>query len=97
MKYFILAFMVAFGISTADTWVNGYFKEDGTYVPGHWRSDPDGDPSNNWTTKGNSNPYTGKPGTKSVPSYNCSYKWIDGYTDSNGIWHPGKMRYVCAD
>jgi hypothetical protein len=44
-------------------WVNGYYRQDGTYVPSHYRSAPDGDPSNNWSNYPNVNPYTGKPGT----------------------------------
>lgn len=47
-----------------DVYVRGYYRSDGTYVPPHFRSPPDGDPSNNWTAEGNLNPYTGEPGTK---------------------------------
>ncbi len=47
-----------------DVWVEAYKKEDGTHVPGHWRSKADGDKSNNWSEKGNVNPHTGKPGDK---------------------------------
>jgi hypothetical protein len=48
-----------------DVWVNDYYRSDGTYVPGHYRSAPDGAPSNNWSTRGNVNPYTGVPGSQS--------------------------------
>ena len=50
--------------------VRGYTRKDGTYVAPHYRSNPDGISSNNWSTKGNFNPYTGEEGTKSYPSYN---------------------------
>lgn len=50
-----------------DVWVNGYYRSDGTYVPGHYRTAPDGDASNNYSTHGNENPYTGEPGTRSLP------------------------------
>ena len=61
----VVAFLLTgFSICFADVWVDGYYRSDGTYVKGHWRSDPDGDPSNNWSTKGNENPYTGKKGYK---------------------------------
>ncbi len=43
--------------------VHGYTKKNGTYVPPHERSKADGNFSNNWSTKGNVNPVTGKPGT----------------------------------
>jgi hypothetical protein len=46
--------------------VNGYYRSNGTYVAPHYRSAPDGDFSNNWSTKGNINPYTGEEGTKTI-------------------------------
>lgn len=53
-----------------DVHVRGYTRKDGRYVQPHYRSAPDGNPYNNWSTKGNVNPYTGKPGTKDVvPGY----------------------------
>jgi len=52
--------------------VKGYYRKDGTYVRPHYRSAPDGNFYNNWSTKGNINPYTGKPGTKVTPP--SSYK-----------------------
>ena len=48
----------------AQTYVGGYTKRDGTYVDGHWRSNADGNKDNNWSTRGNYNPYTGEKGTK---------------------------------
>src|SRR5690242_15330694 len=54
--------------------VRGYTKSNGTYVAPHHRSAPDGDFSNNWSTNGNVNPFTGKPGTKTHPP--------DGYGSS---------------
>ena len=44
--------------------VHGYFRKDGTYVPSHKRTEPNARFDDNWTTKGNVNPYTGKPGTR---------------------------------
>jgi hypothetical protein len=44
--------------------VSGYTKKDGTRVAGHDRSTKDSTKKNNWTTKGNVNPETGKPGSK---------------------------------
>ncbi|MDN4073338.1 hypothetical protein [Fictibacillus terranigra] len=54
----------------ADVHVSGYFRKDGTYVQPHFRSDPDGNFSNNFSTYGNMNPYTGELGTKRFPQYN---------------------------
>jgi TPR repeat protein len=44
--------------------VGGYTKANGTYVAPHYRSAPDHTTANNWSTKGNVNPYTGQAGTK---------------------------------
>lgn len=52
----------------ANTYVHGYSKSNGTYVQPHYRTDSDHTTSNNWSTKGNINPYTGKAGTKTYPS-----------------------------
>lgn len=45
--------------------VKGYTRKDGTYVAPHTRSAPNSTKSDNYSTKGNVNPYTGKAGTKS--------------------------------
>jgi hypothetical protein len=44
--------------------VSGYTRSNGTYVAPHYRTAPDATKLNNWSTKGNVNPYTGKAGTK---------------------------------
>jgi hypothetical protein len=49
-----------FSIAMTRVWVNPYTREDGTHVEGHYRSNPDGNPHNNWSYPGNVNPYTGK-------------------------------------
>jgi hypothetical protein len=56
--------VLALGPALADTSVKGYYKKDGTYVQPHKRSDPNSSKTDNWSTKGNTNPYTGKEGTK---------------------------------
>lgn len=45
-------------------YVHGYTTKKGTYVKGHMQTNPNGTKSDNWSTKGNVNPYTGKAGTK---------------------------------
>lgn len=47
--------------------VRGYTRKDGTYVPPHYRSAPDSSFYNNWSTRGNINPFTGKEGTRISP------------------------------
>jgi hypothetical protein len=46
----------------AQVYVNPYTRQDGTQVPGHYRSAPDHNPYNNYGTQGNVNPYTGQRG-----------------------------------
>lgn len=43
--------------------VKGYTRKDGTYVRPHQRTNPNKSKQDNWSTKGNSNPYSGKAGT----------------------------------
>ena len=46
--------------------VGGYVKKSGTYVAPHVRTAPDATRVNNYSTKGNVNPYTGEKGSKPV-------------------------------
>lgn len=50
-------------IYAKDVHVSAYTRRDGTHVQSHYRSSPDGNFDNNWTTLGNVNPYTDEPGT----------------------------------
>lgn len=42
----------------------GYVKKDGAYVAPAHATNPNNSKSDNWSSKGNTNPYTGKEGTK---------------------------------
>ncbi len=57
------SFMVALP-AEAKTKVKGHTRKNGTYVQPHYRSDKNSKKSDNWSTKGNVNPITGKKGTK---------------------------------
>jgi len=89
----LLVFLVFGGTiqAQADVSVRGYYRKDGTYVRPHMRSDPDGNFNNNWSTKGNVNPYTGEEGTKTSPSDSGSYdsnydSSDDSYNDSDSSY-----------
>lgn len=56
----------------AQTYVDGYYRKDGTYVQPHYRSSPNNSTLDNWSTKGNTNPYTGQQGTRSPYGSNNS-------------------------
>lgn len=60
--------------------VRGYYRKDGTYVRPHYRSAPDGIFSNNWSTKGNINPFTGEEGTRVSPPGS----YVPGLTPTSG-------------
>ena len=49
----------------AATRVKGYYRSNGTYVQPHYRSSPNSSRYDNYSTKGNYNPYSGKRGTRS--------------------------------
>ncbi|GAB6283601.1 MAG: hypothetical protein STSR0008_23830 [Ignavibacterium sp.] len=64
--------------------VRSYFRKDGTYVQSHYRTYPDGNIFNNWSTKGNINPYSGKEGT--IDPYKISIPRTKVY--SNYVHYP---------
>lgn len=80
-------------IASAQTYQPGYFRSDGTYVQGHYRSAPDSNRYNNLNSEhsiyGGTNPFTGKKGTQndeysSPPTYNKSNPYYSPWTQ------PGK-------
>lgn len=48
----------------SDHSISGYTRSNGTYVQPSHATNPDTTRNNNYSTKGNVNPYTGKFGTK---------------------------------
>lgn len=58
----------------ADVCTQGYVRKDGTYVQPHCQANPNETKLDNYSTKGNVNPYTGQKGyvdpyKQSTPSY----------------------------
>ena len=47
---------------SADCYVSGYYTSRGTWVNGYYRTCADNNMWNNYSTKGNYNPYTGRKG-----------------------------------
>lgn len=60
--------LMATASAFAQVHVRGYTKKDGTYVAPHERTAPNSTNLDNYSTRGNTNPYTGKEGTKE-PNY----------------------------
>ncbi len=82
----ILLLLIFVSTSFAQTWVNGYTRKDGTYVEGYSRSEPNDTVQDNYSYKGNSNPFTGETGSNyyrnnSSSEYygtnNSRVKWLD--------------------
>lgn len=80
-------------IASAQVYVKGYTKSDGTYVAPHYRSSPNSTKLDNYSTKGNVNPYTGKVGTQSpYPSTSSTYQPYKPYTPA-----PVPCYFNCPD
>lgn len=61
------------GTAMAQVYVQPHVRSNGTYVQGHYRSAPNSSAYDNYSTRGNVNPYTGQAGTRNpTPSYGTS-------------------------
>tara|TARA_Y100001970_G_C14250949_1_gene871827 strand:+ start:1578 stop:1871 length:294 start_codon:yes stop_codon:yes gene_type:complete len=82
MIFGIIGSLMIFGatdMAQADVWVNGHYKNNGTYVQPHYRSSPNSSRLDNWSTRGNTNPYTGQRG------YNNPYGGSNSLGGSNTL------------
>ena len=61
----VLSFSSISSAAIAQTYVGGYYRSNGTYVRPHYRSSANHTQRDNYSTRGNTNPYTGARGTKS--------------------------------
>jgi hypothetical protein len=72
----IILFILGLLINTfllAQVHVKGYYRKNGTYVQPYVRSSPDGNPYNNYSYPGNTNPYTGKVAAGNPNTYLARY------------------------
>ena len=56
------------GFYTPHHSVDAYYRSNGTYVPQHYRTNQNNTQMDNWISKPNVNPYTGKRGYR-TPEY----------------------------
>ncbi len=88
---FVMMFVVCGSVFAGDVYVNGYTKSNGTYVAPHYRTSPNSTRNDNYSTYGNTNPYTGEAGTKARDGYGSS---SGGSSSSsyrgNGLVVPGQ-------
>lgn len=73
LSFFLPVIVDARRSSGGSVRVRGYTRRDGTYVQPHYRSAPDGNPYNNWSFPGNTNPYTGETATGDPDTYLRNY------------------------
>lgn len=95
MRFIFAAIAVTFASSAgmAQQRVDGYVKQDGTYVAPHFRSAPDNSRSNNWTSQGNVNPYTGQTGTRDPYAPQPTYRPNTYGSGVNNLNNQGRPRY----
>lgn len=78
LSLFIFAITAPAGY--AYTRVKSYYTKRGTYVQSHYRTSANSTTYDNWSTKGNVNPYTGKRGYKSSYTYSSPSYRSSSYT-----------------
>lgn len=64
-----------------DSYVRGHMRRDGTYVQGHRRTTQDNSVNNNYGTRGNLNPYTGRSGKEKRKDHEP----YGSYNSGNGL------------
>ena len=92
MKKIVLIALGAFAVSAgAQVYVAPHVTKNGTYVDGHVRSAPNNTDNDNYSTRGNYNPYTGQAGT--VTPRHDNYQVQQPKSQECGYTSTG--RYVC--
>jgi hypothetical protein len=56
------------GSNPSSHYVQPYVRSNGSYVQGHYQTNPNHTQLDNYSTRGNYNPYTGQYGTR-IPRY----------------------------
>lgn len=62
----------------------GYYKSNGTYVKPHYKTVKNNTNRDNFSTRGNHNPYTGKKGTRAKDYSSGAYNYGQGKTIYTG-------------
>ncbi|GAA4372858.1 hypothetical protein GCM10023186_02780 [Hymenobacter koreensis] len=70
--------------NTSTRYQNGYTKADGTYVSPHMKTESNSTNHDNFSTKGNSNYYTGETGTKARDYSPAAENYGSGNTIQTG-------------
>jgi hypothetical protein len=75
----ILTALLVTEAALADNYTRGYTRRDGTYVAPHYSTEPNAWRHDNYSGRGNTNPYTGQRGSQrheftNPPAYNTGRK-----------------------
>ena len=62
------------------TYVDSYTRNDGSFVQGHYKSMPNSTNWDNYSTKGNTNPFTGTTGYRARDYSSGAYNYGTGHT-----------------
>jgi len=73
---------VSFAQSTK--YQKGYYRKNGTYVTGHYKTQSDRTNHNNFSTSSNRNPYTGSKGYRAKDYSTKAYNYGKGKTIHTG-------------
>lgn len=94
MKNMLLVLVALFSISALadDVYVQGHYRQDGTYVEGYHRTSNDDTVNNNYGTVGNSNPYSGYDGTRQRNDNQGSGNYNYGNGQSSGQYRSHHRR-----
>ena len=80
----VLACLACVALAQGPVYVQPYTDNSGHRVEGHYRSAPDSNPYNNWSSQGNVNPYTGQRGTVNPDRQQTSpYSFGNPYQQQN--------------
>ena len=81
----IIACIATMGpLAQSHTYQRGYFRKNGTYVTGHYKTTSDRTNHNNFSTTSNRNPYTGSTGHRAKDYSNQAYNYGSGRTIHTG-------------
>ena len=79
--------MASIASSFAQTWVEGYTRSNGTYVSGYYKTESNNTNWDNYSTSGNSNPFSSTIGSRARDYSSNAFNYGAGstiYTGSRG-------------
>ena len=80
-----VTYSVPSSVNYNTTTVSGYTRSNGTYVQGHVRTIPNTTNWDNFSTSGNSNPFTGSTGYRARDYSSSAYNYGAGQTIHTGL------------